>query len=281
MKSFKSFDPKELSTPEFHGLMLGAVTPRPIAFASTVDSEGQVNLSPFSFFNAFGANPPTLIFSPARRVRDNSTKDTLANVKSTKEVVINIVNYDFVKAGLTELASLKVKPPRVKESPAAFECIVKDVIETGQEGGAGNLVICEVVMAHFDESIFDGNGKIDPFKIDTVGRLGGDWYCRAQGDALFEIAKPIRNKGIGIDQLPEHIKNSGVLTGNNLGQLGNVEALPDENDVIEYRQEEEVSEILNQMYNDRDKLRTALHLHAQKLLSQKKVHEAWLTLLQD
>lgn len=299
MKKFKSIDPKNVSTPEFHGYLLGAVAPRPIAFASTVDADGNVNLSPFSFFNAFGANPPTLIFSPARRVRNNTTKDTLENAKATKEVTINIVSYDiveqmslssteydsgvneFVKAGLTEMPSERVKPPRVMESPASFECVVKDIIETGQEGGAGNLIICEVVLAHIDEAILNENGKIDPFKLDAIGRMGGDWYVRAQGQALFEIEKPIRNKGIGVDQIPDHIRYSDVLTGNNLGQLGNVEAIPDENDVIDFRQDEEISEILNHFYNDREGLRKALHTHAQKLLTEKKVKEAWLTLLQD
>ncbi|MEQ8359258.1 MAG: flavin reductase family protein [Cytophagales bacterium] len=298
-KSFKTIDPKSVSTPEFHGYLLGAVTPRPIAFASTVDKEGNVNLSPFSFFNAFGANPPTLIFSPARRVRNNTTKDTLENAKSTKEVCISIVSYDIVeqmslssteydtgvnefkKSGLTERPSSRIKAPGVLEAPACFECKVTDIIETGSEGGAGNLIICEVLLAHIDKSILDEKGKIDPFKLDSVGRMGGNWYVRAQGDALFEIAKPLRNKGIGVDNIPEHIRHSDVLTGNNLGQLGNVEAIPEENEVIEFRQNEEISEILNQNYNDRDVLRKALHIHAQKLLSQKKVNEAWLTLLQD
>lgn len=299
MKEFKHIDPKKVSVPEFHGYLLGAVAPRPIALASTVDKVGNVNLSPFSFFNAFGANPPTLIFSPARRVRDNSTKDTLANVKATKEVVINIVSYDiveqmslssteydtgineFVKAGLTELDSERVRPPRVLEAPASFECIVKEVIETGDEGGAGNLVICEVLLAHISENILDSNGKIDPNKLDAVGRMGGDWYVRANGNALFEIEKPIRNKGIGVDQIPAYIKDSDILTGNNLGQLGNVNALPEENEIIEFRQEEEIAEILNKNYNNREALRRALHLHAKLLLQEKKVREAWLTLLQD
>ena len=217
----KTFDPKEISTRELHGLLLGAIGPRPIAFASTIDSSGNVNLSPYSFFNVFGSNPPTVIFSPSKRVRDKGIKHTLENVQSTQEVVINIVNYsiveqmslssteydkgvnEFIKAGLTQVPSTKIKPPRVGEAPAAFECVVKQIIETGQEGGAGNLVICEVVMAHFQEDIFDENGKIDPFKIDLVGRMGGDWYCHAQGEALFQVAKPLRTKGIGVDQIPE------------------------------------------------------------------------------
>ncbi len=240
----KRIDPKEVTTAEFHGYMLGAVAPRPIAFASTIDEEGGVNLSPFSFFNAFSANPPILVFSPARRVRDNTTKHTLENVLKVPEVVINIVNYalveqmslasteyekgvnEFIKSGLTELSSEKVKPPRVAESPAQFECVVKDVIHLGKEGGAGNLIICEVVLAHIDQSILDDRGKIDPFKLDAVARMGGDWYCRANGEALFEVEKPILKKGIGIDQLPLHIKNSTFLSGNHLGKLANVELVP-------------------------------------------------------
>lgn len=294
MTTFKTINPKEVSTGAFHGVMLGAVAPRPIAFASTIDSEGNVNLSPFSFFNAFGANPPTLIFSPARRVRDNTTKHTLENAKATKEVVINIVNYpiveqmslasteydqgvnEFIKSGLTEEPSLVVKPPRVKEAPAAFECIVKDIIETGSEGGAGNLIICEVVMAHFSEAILDDNGKVDPFKADLVARMGGNWYCRANGDALFEIEKPIRNKGIGVDQLPEAVRNSHILTGNNLGQLGNVENLPTTDEVSKFSE----SEAIQAVHQAGGNLEENLHRLAQKYLANNEVTEAWLTLLQ-
>lgn len=294
MTTFKTINPKEVSTGAFHGFMLGAVAPRPIAFASTIDSEGNVNLSPFSFFNAFGANPPTLIFSPARRVRDNTTKHTLENAKATKEVVINIVNYpiveqmslasteydqgvnEFIKSGLTEEPSMVVKPPRVKEAPAAFECIVKDIIETGSEGGAGNLIICEVVMAHFSEAILDENGKVDPFKADLVARMGGNWYCRANGDALFEIEKPIRNKGIGVDQLPEAVRNSHILTGNNLGQLGNVENLPTSDEVSKFSE----SEAIKAVHQAGGNLEENLHHLAQKYLANNEVTEAWLTLLQ-
>jgi flavin reductase (DIM6/NTAB) family NADH-FMN oxidoreductase RutF len=294
MTTFKTINPKEVSTGAFHGVMLGAVAPRPIAFASTIDSEGNVNLSPFSFFNAFGANPPTLIFSPARRVRDNTTKHTLENAKATKEVVINIVNYpiveqmslasteydkgvnEFIKSGLTEEPSMVVKPPRVKEAPAAFECVVKDIIETGSEGGAGNLIICEVVMAHFNEAILDENGKVDPFKADLVARMGGNWYCRANGDALFEIEKPIRNKGIGVDQLPEAVRNSHILTGNNLGQLGNVENLPTSDEVSKFSE----SEAIKAVHQAEGNLEENLHRLAQKYLANNEVTEAWLTLLQ-
>ncbi|MBX2827209.1 MAG: flavin reductase family protein [Flavobacteriaceae bacterium] len=270
-------DPSEISTAQLHGYLLGAVAPRPICFASTVDTEGNVNLSPYSFFNVFSANPPIMVFSPARRVRDNTTKHTLENVLETKEVVINIVSYDmvqqmslssteyakgvneFVKAGFTQVASEKVAPPRVGEAPVQFECKVNDVIALGKEGGAGNLVIAEVVQLHIDESILDSNGKIDPFKIDTVSRLGGNWYNRAK-QGLFEVEKPLRTMGIGVDALPETIRLSNILTGNDLGQLANVDALPS-------GAEHYVSEV------------AAQHKKAQELLAQGLVSEAWTELL--
>lgn len=238
-------DPKEVTVGKMHSYLLGAVAPRPIAFASTIDKEGNVNLSPFSFFNCFGANPPIVVFSPSRRGRDNTTKHTYENVLEVPEVVINIVNYDmvqqmslasteykkgvneFIKAGLTPLASTKMKPPRVAEAPVSFECKVLQVIPTGLEGGAGNLVICEVILAHVKDEILDAEGKIDPYKLDAVARMGGDWYCRANGEALFTVPKPLEKIGIGIDQLPEVIRNSKVLTGNDLGMLANVEQLPE------------------------------------------------------
>lgn len=242
----KTVYPNEVSVSNFHGLMLGAVAPRPIAFVSSVSADGNVNLSPYSFFNAFSSNPPTLIFSPARRVRDNTTKHTFENAKATGEVVVNIVDYsmveqmslssteydegvnEFVKAGLTQVPSEKVKPPRVKEAPVSFECKVQKIIELGAEGGAGNLIICEIAVGHFQDHIFDANGKIDPFKLDAVARAGGNWYVRANAESLFEIEKPIRAKGIGIDRLPTFIVQSTVLTGNNLAQLANVEQIPDQ-----------------------------------------------------
>ncbi|TAF34134.1 MAG: flavin reductase family protein [Cytophagales bacterium] len=240
----KTIDPKNTSTSLFHSYMLAAVAPRPIALASTIDKDGQVNLSPFSFFNAFSSNPPILIFSPARRVRDNSTKHTLENVKEHPEVVINVVTYDlvqqtslssteyargvneFIKAGLSEAASSLVKPPRVAESPVAFECKVREVIALGSEGGAGNLIVCEVLMIHVSETVLDENGKIDPLKLNLVGRMGADFYTKAFGEALFEVEKPLTKLGIGIDALPTHIKHSRTLTGNELAQLANVEAMP-------------------------------------------------------
>lgn len=290
----KTISPKDVSTAEFHSYLLSAVAPRPIAFASTIDGSGNINLSPFSFFNAFGANPPILIFSPARRVRDNTTKHTLENIKEVGEVVINIVNYamveqtslasteydkgvnEFVKAGFTQVPSQMVRPPRVGESPVAFECKVLQIIETGTEGGAGNLIICEVVLAHIKEEILDEKGRIDTKKIDLVGRMGGEWYCRANGDALFEIPKPLLTKGIGIDQLPDFIKNSSVLTGNNLGRLANVERIPSPEEVRAFQDEEVKNIVLN---NSLDK-KTALHLKAKQFLEDGKITEAWLTLLQ-
>ena len=231
-------NPKDIPVPQLHGYLLGAVGPRPIAFASTIDSEGNPNLSPFSFFNVFSANPPILIFSPARRGRDNTTKHTYENVKEVAEVVINVVNYDiveqmslssteypkgvneFIKAGFTPLESETIKPLRVKESPIQFECRVNEVVELGDGGGAGNLVICEVLMIHIKDEVLDSNGKIDQKKIDLVGRMGGNWYCHANGDALFEVEKPLATLGIGIDNIPEDIRNSSILTGNDLGKLG-------------------------------------------------------------
>lgn len=241
-------DIKSIPVPKLHGLLLGAVAPRPICFASTIDVEGNVNLSPFSFFNIFGSNPPTLIFSPARRGRDNTTKHTLENVKEMPEVVVNIVNYtmvqqmslasteypkgvnEFLKAGFTMEPAKKVKPPRVKESPVQLECIVKNVIETGNEGGAGNLVIAEIVALHIQEHVLDEKGNIDPYKIDQVARLGADWYTRAN-KGLFEVEKPLHSLGIGVDRLPKTVFQSTLLTGNDLGRLGNLPSLPNEEQI--------------------------------------------------
>ncbi|MEB2781388.1 flavin reductase family protein, partial [Algoriphagus sp. C2-6-M1] len=231
----KTFYPKDLSTLEFYGLLQGAVAPRPIAFASTVDKAGNVNLSPFSFFNLFSSQPPILIFSPLRRMRDNTTKHSLENVLEVPEVVIHVVHFgmveqmslasteyekgvnEFEKAGFTQVASNEIKPPRIKEAHVAFECKVNEVKPLGDGGGAGNLVICEVLVAHVNEAIFDEAGVIDPRKLDAVARLGGNWYSRASGASLFQIPKPQRTLGIGIDQMPESVRNSTILSGNNLG----------------------------------------------------------------
>ncbi len=240
----KSVDPKELSIPEIQALLQGVIAPRPIAFASTIDRAGQVNLSPFSFFNMFSMNPPVLVFSPSRRGRDGTSKHTLENVYEVPEVAISMVDYamveqmslasteypkgvnEFVKAGLVEEPSERIAPPRVKGAPASFECKISRIIPLGSGGGAGNLVVCEVLRAHFRSDLFNEQGVIDPHKADLVARMGGDWYCRANGGALFQVAKPLTKKGIGVDQLPADIRLSQVLTGNELGKLANVEDLP-------------------------------------------------------
>lgn len=291
-----SIDPKSLPIPKLHQYLLGAIGPRPIAFASTIDEAGNHNLAPFSFFNVFSANPPILIFSPARSGRANTTKDTYNNVKVVPEVVINVVNYDivhqmslasspyapgtseFVKAGFTPLASEKIQPMRVAESPVQFECKVNEVIELGAEGGAGNLVICEVVQIHINEAVLDENGMIDQHKIDLVARMGGNWYCRADKNSMFEIAKPITTCGIGIDQLPADIKNSSILSGNDLGFLGGIEELPNETDVNEYKLLE-LSEIFVSLEDNPAELERALHHRAKELLAENKLEEAWMTLL--
>lgn len=241
---FTSLDISELTQQQVHQYLIAAVAPRPICFASTVDKNGQVNLSPFSFFNVFSSDPPVMIFSPARSGRDNSTKDTFDNVLDVKEVTINIVNYslveqmslastayekgvnEFVKSGLTEIASDIVKPPRVKESPVSFECKVNEVVVLGDGPGAGNLVICEVVKIHLQNKYLDKDGMLDTEKLDLVARMGGAWYSRCTTESLFIIPKPLQTKGIGVDSLPDHVKLSKVLTGNDLGRLGNAERLP-------------------------------------------------------
>ena len=253
MNAITTIDPKTLPVAAMFGQIVAAISPRPIAFVSTVDKEGNVNISPFSFFNAFSANPPILIFSSSRRVRDGSNKHTIENIREVGEIVVNTVNYpmveqmslasteydkgvnEFIKAGLTQVESDLVKPPRVEESPVAMECRVQQIIEAGPDGGAGNIVIAEVVRIHIQNKYLDQDGKVDPTKLDMVGRMGGNWYCRASGDALFEIPKPIRTKGIGIDQLPDHIKNSDLLTGNQLGRLGNIEHLPTTEEMAAFR----------------------------------------------
>jgi flavin reductase (DIM6/NTAB) family NADH-FMN oxidoreductase RutF len=288
--------PSQLKVSEIHQYMLDSIAPRPIAFVSTIDKDGHVNLSPFSFFNAFGANPPILIFSPALRGRDGATKNTLDNIRETKECVVNIVDYkmvqqmslasteypkgvnEFVKAGLTEEKSELVTPPRVKEAPVQFECIVKEVISTGEKGGAGQLVICEIVMMHINEEIIGADGRIDPIKIDQVARMGGNWYSRA-AKGLFSIPKPLTTLGIGVDQLPSSIKNSMVLTGNDLGMLGNSERLPSQEEISEFKNRAEVKSFLSALEGDSENLTTAVHIAAHKLLAENKIIDAWLLLM--
>ena len=289
-------NPKDLKVSEIHQYMLGAIAPRPIAFVSTVDAEGRINLSPFSFFNAFGANPPTVIFSPALRGRDGASKNTLDNVKATKEAVINVVSYEmvqqmslasseytkgvneFIKAGFTEQASVHVKAPRVKESPVQMECIVKEIISTGESGGAGQLVVCEIVLIHINEEILDSFGKIDPIKIDLVSRLGGDWYGRSS-QGLFKIPKPLTTLGIGVDQLPDTIRLSKILTGNDLGMLGNTEKIPLESEIKSYRERKDVKKLFDVLHENHENLTTAVHLAAHKMLSEGNATEAWMILL--
>ena len=290
-------DPKEIPVPKLHGYFLSAVAPRPIAFASTVDEDGNVNLSPFSFFNVFSTNPPILIFSPARRGRDNTTKHTLENVKVHAEVVINIVNHDmveqmslasteypkgvdeFIKSGFTKEASEKVQPPRVAEAPVSFECKVREVIALGDSGGAGNLVICEVLLMHIKDDILDSEGRIDPQLIDQVARMGGDWYTRAKL-GTFEVAKPLTTIGIGYDAIPAAIRNSPILTGNHLGKLGNVEQLPTEEEISALGSEPEVMAILTGLDGDPDQQQLELHKLAAICLDKGQVMDAWKILLQ-
>ena len=292
-----TLDIKDLSIPELHNYLQYAIAPRPICFASTVDSEGNINLSPFSFFNLFGTNPPTCVFSPSRRVRDNTTKHTLENILEVPECVINIVSYDmvqqtslasveypkgvneFIKSGFTPIPSLTIRPPRVAESPVQLECIVKEVKALGDGPGAGNLVIAEIKLMHIDEKILDAEGKIDQLKLEHVARLGGDWYCRVTKDNLFKVAKPVRTVGIGVDSIPYAIRNSKVLTGNNLGQLGNVEALPSNEDAEAYSQSPEIKEILDATIGDGQTRELQLHLKAKQLLDEDKVEQAWKVLL--
>lgn len=291
-----TLDPKDLPIPKLHGYLLGAVGPRPIAFASTIDENGVNNLSPFSFFNVFSAAPPILIFSPARNGRTNTTKDTYNNVKAIPEVVINIVNYDilhqmslssspyapgvdeFVKAGLTPLASETIRPMRVQEAPVQFECKVNQVIELGDQGGAGNLVICEVTKIHIHEEILGEDGMIDQHKINLVARMGGNWYCHANEASMFEVAKPLTTVGIGFDQLPEDIKASSVLTANDLAQLAGIAELPNETDVNDYKLLE-LSDFFLTLENEPAQLEQALHNKAKELLIENKLEEAWMTLL--
>lgn len=286
-----TLDPKELSPMKLQGYLQSAIAPRPIAFASTLDKNGKPNLSPFSFFNIFSSNPPILVFSPARRVRDNSVKHTLINCQDTKQVVINVVNYDMVqqmslssteypdgvnefeKSGLTAIPSEIVKPYRVAESPVQFECKVNQIIPLGTEGGAGNMIVCEVVKIHINESVLDTNGVIDPVKIDLVSRLGGNWYSRANA-GLFEVEKPLATLGIGVDAIPEFIKESTLFNGNDLGKLGNVEALPTDQEItIFVKQNFEIKAVLSAD----DELKK--HQLAKEYLDKNEVLTAWKVLL--
>lgn len=289
--------PGEIKTALFHSYMLASIAPRPIAFASTIDKNGVRNLAPFSFFNAFGSKPPILVFSPARRVRDNTIKHTLENIHETGEVVINAVNFDmvqqmslasteypkgideFIKSGLTPVESELVKPFRVKESPVQMECKVLEVKPMGTEGGAANLIICEVLLMHIDESILNAENKIDPHKIDLVARMGDNFYCRASGSSIFEVTKPLTEQGIGVDQIPARIRLSKILTGNNLGQLGNCKTLPSKQEVEDFAFRIYVKELRERYGKSPEVFENKLHELAQALLAKGEVNEAWVTLL--
>lgn len=282
-----TINPKNIDISTLHGYLLASVAPRPIALASTVDEHGNPNLSPFSFFNVFSANPPILIFSPARRVRDNTTKHTLENALKTKEVVINVVNFEMVqqtslasteydknvnefdKAGFKMIKSEQVKPYRVYESPVQYECSVNDIIELGQKPGAGNLIICEVLRMHINKNILDENNVIDQYKLDLVARAGGSFYSRSRS-TFFEIPKPLHKKGVGVDTIPEDILSSEVLTGNNFGMLGNVEAIPSQDDVNKFIKDK--PKYLGLEINEK-------HKFAQEFLKNNDVLSAWKVLL--
>lgn len=285
-----TIDPRETPLAKVQSWFQGVIVPRPIALASTVDKAGNVNLSPFSFFNIFSLHPPILVFSPARSGRNNSTKHSYENILEVPEVVINIASYsmveqvslasmeypkgvnEFTKTGLTAVYSKQVKPPRVGESPAAFECLVKQVIPLGDQGGAGNLVICEVVLAHFKEEIIDDQGRIDPQKVDAVARMGNDYYCRAYGENIFVVPKPKGKMAVGLDQIPEPIRRSTILTGNDLGRLGNIEKLPDIEEVEKAKGRPEVQQALKEGEE-------SVHRLVQKIIKGGRMEEAWRVLM--
>lgn len=294
----KTIDPADLQPNEFYRYMVSTIGPRPIAFASSVDAQGRVNLSPFSFFNVFGYNPPTLVFATSIN-RHGGKKHTLLNVEEVGEVVINVVSYamveqmslasaeferginEFEKAGFTSVPSDRVRPPRVAESPASYECIVRQIIPTNATDapGSGHLIVCEVVLAHLSDAIFDESGAIDPHRVDLIGRLGGDWYARAGGDALFTVARP--KVGIGVDALPTAIRTSAILSGNDLGKLGSYPALPSADEVSAFRQTGQLNELFDEARYGCQYLPDLLHNRARQLLAENNVHDAWLTLLQE
>lgn len=286
-----SIDPKELTPVQTQAYLQGVIGPRPIAFASTVDENGNANLSPFSFFNLFSSNPPVLIFSPARRVRNNTVKHTLLNCEATKEVVVNIANYDmvqqlslssteygdgvdeFIKSGFTKLDSDMVKPFRVAESPVQLECKVNNIIALGDQGGAGNLIICEVVKIHISEHILDDKGGIDQHKIDLIARMGGNWYTRAT-PGMFEVEKPLTTLGIGVDAIPDEAKKSSIFAGNDLGILGNVEVLPQQTETEDFLSKNPEIEYLKKQNN-----RELIYKKAKEFLDQNDVSSAWKAIL--
>ena len=294
MKNFKTIDPKDLTTREIHKILLNAVTPRPIALASTIDKNGNVNLSPFSYFNVFSAAPPILVFSPANRVTDNSRKDTLENILETKEVVINLVDFslveptslssvyyergidEFLKSGLTKITSKKVLPPRVSESPISFECKVNEVIRLGNNGGAGNLIVSEIVMMHINKQLLTLNGDIDPLKLNLVARMGGNYYLNVKSENLFEIQKPIGVNAIGVDNLPNHANKSDILTKNDLARLANIETLPKKAQIKKFIESSEIEKITS-LANKNEKV-ILNHKKVKEYLDKNDLESAVLTL---
>lgn len=294
MKNFKTIDPQDLTTREVHKILLNAVTPRPIALASTIDKNGNVNLSPFSYFNVFSAAPPILVFSPANRVTDNSRKDTLENILETKEVVINLVDFslveptslssvyyergidEFLKSGLTKITSKKVLPPRVSESPISFECKVNEVISLGNNGGAGNLIVSEIVMMHINKQLLTLNGDIDPLKLNLVARMGGNYYLNVKSENLFEIQKPIGVNAIGVDKLPNHANKSDILTKNDLARLANIETLPKKAQIKKFIESSEIEKITS-LANENEKV-ILNHKKVKEYLDKNDLESAVLTL---
>ncbi|WP_028376847.1 flavin reductase family protein [Leeuwenhoekiella sp. MAR_2009_132] len=290
-KEFVTIDPANTDNASVYGILSGSVGPRPIAFASTLDADGRPNLAPYSFFNVFSSNPPVVVFSPVRRGRDNTTKHTLDNIIATGEVVVNSVNYamvqqmsltstdydagvdEFIKGGFTKEVSEVVKPFRVKESPVQFECKVKDVVALGNEGGAGNLVICEIVKIHIQKAILNEDLTINEHKLDLVARMGANWYTRAI-EGMFEVPKPLRNLGIGVDQIPEKFRYSSVLTGNDLGKLGNVERVPSAEEITAFLDNNEDLKLLITNKEDQE-----LHLKVRDLINQDNTGDAWKLIL--
>ena len=294
MKKFKTINPIDYSTKDLHKILLSSVTPRPIALASTIDTNGVVNLSPFSYFNVFSANPPVLIFSPANRVTDNSKKDTLINISKVKEVVINLVDFniveptslssvyfeknvdEFLKSGLTKMESIKVKPPRVLESPVSYECKVNDVISLGNNGGAGNLIICEVLMIHINEEFLNENGDIDPLKLNLVARMGENYYLDVKKESLFEIKKPVGVNAIGVDSLPNHASESLILSINDLARLGNIEEIPSLDLINQFKEDNDIKKIIS-LPDQVEKIKI-LHLRVKGFLNNDDLNSAVLTL---
>lgn len=294
MKKFKTINPIDYSTKDLHKILLSSVTPRPIALASTIDTNGVVNLSPFSYFNVFSANPPVLIFSPANRVTDNSKKDTLINISKVKEVVINLVDYniveptslssvyfeknvdEFLKSGLTKMESIKVKPPRVLESPVSYECKVNDVISLGNDGGAGNLIICEVLMIHINEEFLNENGDIDPLKLNLVARMGENYYLDVKKESLFEIKKPVGVNAIGVDSLPNHASESLILSHNDLARLGNIEEIPNIDLINQFKEDNDIKKIIS-LADHKEKIKL-LHDRVKEFLDNDNLNSAVLTL---